>query len=121
MSTRSAAAFGANRSGALPTTSRVGSSGTAVPGSSDGTSVTSADSALTKPWFAMIVPSTTPASIVTSNVIVATLVAAGAASARSAPGVGFSGASISTPDASGAVPDGPSGTALPFSRVLPAT
>ena len=51
--------------------SRVGSSATAVSGSSEGWRETPPASALTKPWFEMTVPSAALASTITSNVTVA--------------------------------------------------
>src|SRR5262245_62977657 len=68
-SANSATCFGANSSGRLPTTSRVGSSGIGVVGSSEGWSETPPAIALTKPWFEITVPSTTPGSTITSNAI----------------------------------------------------
>ncbi len=104
----------------MPTTSRVGSSGIGVRGSSEGWSITPPSSALAKAWFEITVPSGTLGSITTSNVSVATSVPS-TPSARIAPGVGSLGAWIGMPAASGAAPPAPSGTGAPLSVVLPAT
>ncbi len=76
--------------------------------------------AVTKPWFEMIVPSTTFGSTMTSNVIVATLAGPADGSAGIEPGVGSAGELIGMPFTSGERPP-TSATAAPFSVVLPAT
>ncbi len=120
-STASATRFVAKSKAELPTTLRVGSSGSGVRGSSDGRSVTPPPTALTKPWLERMVPSATPGSTRTSKTTVATLLVVADASARRKPGVAFSGAWSWIPATSGELPPGPSGTAAPFSVVLPAT
>src|SRR6185503_1062152 len=120
-STCSAAVFTANKNGRSPTRLRVGSSTAGVLGSSDGRSKTAPLGALTKLWFAMIVPSTAAASTRTTNTIVATLAALGGASTGMRPGVGCPGVESGIPFASGEIPPAPSATATPFSVVLPAT
>ena len=117
---RSATAFSAYSSGALPTTSRVGSLTTGVRGSSEGTSL-SRSVAITKAWLATMVPSAAFGSTVTLKVIVATLAAASAGlSARTTPAVVSAGELTAMPLISGE-PLGPSATATPLSVVLPAT
>ncbi len=105
------------------TISSVGSSTAAVAGSSEGWTGNVVPLALvpfTKPWLEITVLSGTPALMVTSNTMVATLFAAGSGSARIAPGVRSSGALISMPPCSAVVPP-VSGTGAPFRVVLLAT
>ena len=61
----------------LARATRVGSLGMGVSGSSDGWSTTRFWTALAKPWFEMIVPSTTFGSTSTSKVMVAWVLPAG--------------------------------------------
>jgi len=76
--------------------------------------------ALTKPWFEMMVPSTTSGSTTTSKVTVATLAVDGDESAGIEPGVGSAGEWMSIPFTSVESP-ATSATGAPFNVVLPAT
>src|SRR5688572_402957 len=120
-STWSAAVLTANRNGRSPTRSRVGSSTAAVSGSSDGRSSTPPAGALTKPWFEMIVPSTTSSLMRTTKTIVAEYCAPVAAATGMSPGVPAPGVVIAIPLTSGDRPPGASATAAPFNVVLPGT
>src|SRR5256886_10804968 len=99
---------------------RVGSLGIGVRGSSDGWSMMPFATALTKPWFEMIVPSRTFVFTITSKVIVATLAWLLEASAGIEPGAGSAGELIGMLFTSG---DSPATSAItaPLSVVLPVT
>src|SRR5207247_7529745 len=94
--------------------------GIGVSGSSDGWSTMPFDTALTKPWFEITVPSGTVGITTTSKVMVATLAGLPDASAGIDPGVGLAGEWIGMPFTSGDRP-ATSATTVPFRVVLPAS
>ena len=99
----------------------MGSSTTAVRGSSDGRSSTALAGALTNAWFEMTVPSMTSSLTRTMNTSVAAVCASGVRSAGITPGVGVEGVDSAMPFVNGDAPPGAPATGAPFSVVLPAT
>ncbi len=119
-----ATVFSASTTGTLPTTSMVGSSTSAVPGSSDGccgNTPLPAPAPLKKPWLEITVPLTAVMLTTTSKVMVATLLAAASVSARKKPAVVSSGALINMPEASGDTPLSGWPTGRPFKVTVSAT